>query len=113
MDVLSFTFPTTPGLEKVRTGIVLDARGAKLTVVGLVPCRCACHDLKVVVQYVVKGRGNEDLHRLNLVERMIRGSCPQRYEDASDAALELTSILIDQHLERQDRCKGAVSGEAA
>jgi len=113
IEPLSFVFPNTPGLEKVRTGIVLDARGAKLTVVGMIPCRCSCHDVKVVVQYVVKGRGNEDSHRLSLVERMIRGSCPQRYNDAATAALELTNILINNHLDRQDQCKGVVSGEAA
>jgi len=112
-EPLSFVFPTTPELDRVRTGIVLDARGAKLTVVGMIPCRCTCHDLKVVVQYVVKGRGNEDPYRLSLVERMIRGSCPQRYEDAHAAALELTTILISAHLDRHDACKGAVSGEAA
>jgi hypothetical protein len=104
-EPLSFLFPNTPGLEKVRTGIVLDARGAKLTVVGQVPCHCGGHDINVVVQYVMKGRGNEDPHRLNLVERMIRGSCPQRQQDAAGAAMELTSILVQSHLAKQDSCR--------
>ena len=104
-EPLSFVFPTTPGLEKVRTAIFLDARGAKLTIVGMVPCTCGCHDVKVVVQYVMKGRGNEDPHRLGLVERMIRGSCPQRQQDAAGAAMELTSILVQSHLAKQDLCR--------
>lgn len=109
-EPLSFTFPSSPGLDKVRTGITLDGQGAKLTIVGLVPCRCACHTQKVVIQYVVKGRGNEDPHRLDLAERMIRGSCPKRYEDAWSAAEDLTVILVNQYMERHDHCKGVVSG---
>jgi hypothetical protein len=115
MDGLSFTFPASPGLEKVRTGIVLDARGAKLTVVGLVPCRCRCHDQKVVIQYVMKGRGNEDRLKLGLVERMIRGSCPLREHDAAEAAKIMTTLLVNDHLNRSDTdtCEGVPSGEAA
>lgn len=102
---LSFTFPNTPGLDQVRTGIFLDARGAKLTTVGLVPCQCGCHDVKVVIQYVMKGRGNEDPLRLGLVERMIRGSCPKRQKDAAEAAMEMTSILIQSHLTKHTECR--------
>lgn len=105
MDPQSFLFPNTPGLDKVRTGIFLDARGAKLTVVGQVPCHCHCHDVKVVIQYVMKGRGNEDPHRLDLVERMLRGSCPRRQHDAAEAAMEMTSILIQSQLDRSSECR--------
>lgn len=104
MEPLSYLFPNIPELSRVRTGIVLDSRGAKLTVVGQVPCLCGGHDVKVVIQYVMKGRGNEDPHRLGLVERMIRGSCPQRQHDAAEAAMEMTSILIRSHLDRQSDC---------
>lgn len=109
---ISFTFPESKGLEKVRTGISLDARGAKLTVVGMVPCRCHCHDLKVVIQYVVKGKGNEDRLRLDLVERMIRGSCPLRQQDAANAAKIMTTMLVNDHLNRydKDKCKELTSG---
>lgn len=112
MSLLSFTFPDSKGLERVRTGIALDSRGAKLTVVGQVPCRCHCHDLKVVIQYVVKGRGNEDRLRLDLVERMIRGQCPLRQADAANAAKIMTTLLVNDHLNRydQDKCKENVSG---
>ena len=112
--LISFTFPDSIGLEKVRTGIFLDSRGAKLTVVGLVPCHCRCHDVKVVIQYVMKGRGNEDRLRLGLVERMIRGSCPLRQRDAEDAAMIMTTLLVNDHLNRHNDCKGVVTnGEAA
>lgn len=104
-EPLSFTFLTSPGLERLRTSILLDARGAKLTVVGQVPCRCGCHDLKVVIQYVMKGRGNEDPARLNLVERMIRGSCPLRHADAAQAAMAMTTLLINDKLSKQDECR--------
>lgn len=115
MSPQSFLFPESPGLERVRTGIILDSRGAKLTVVGQVPCRCRCHDLKVVIQYVVKGRGNEDRLRLDLVERMIRGSCPLRQQDAANAAKIMTTMLVNDHLNRydKDKCKELTSGEAA
>lgn len=114
LDTLSFTFPSSPGLEKVRTGIRLDAAGAKLTIVGLVPCRCHCHDHKVVIQYVMKGRGNEDRLKLGLVERMIRGSCPLREQDAAEAAKILTTLFINERLNRDsDTCEGVPSGEAA
>jgi hypothetical protein len=112
-DILSFVFPNSTGFEKVRTGIALDARGAKLTIVGQVPCRCRCHELKVVIQYVMKGRGNEDLLRLNLVEQMIRGSCPRYLAAATSAALQMTTLLVNDHLNKQDTCKGVTSGEAA
>lgn len=112
--LISFTFPVSLGLERVRTGIFLDARGAKLTVVGLVPCHCRCHDVKVVIQYVMKGKGNEDPLRLGLVERMIRGSNPLRQQDAEDAALIMTTLLVNDHLNRNNNCKGVVAnGEAA
>lgn len=104
-EPLSFLFPDSPSLNRVRTGVLLDGRGAKITVVGQVLCICGCHDVKLVVQYVMKGRGNEDPHRLNLVERMIRGSCPQRQADAAEAAMELSSILIQAHLEKHDSCR--------
>lgn len=112
---LSFTFPHTFGLDKVRTGIFLDARGAKLTCVGLVPCRCRCHDIKIVLQYVMKGKGNEDPQRLTLVERMIRGSNPLCRADAEDAAYHMTTLLVNDHLNRHnsDQCEGVTSGEAA
>ncbi len=105
MTPLSFTFPNTPGLEKLRTGILLDARGAKLTIVGLAPCHCRGHETKLVIQYVMKGKGNEDPRRLSLVERMIRGSCPKRQHDAAEAAMELTSILVQAHQERHSECR--------
>lgn len=106
MEPLSFLFPESSGLDRLRTSIFLDSRGAKLTTVGLVPCRCGCHDLKVVIQYVMKGRGNEDPLRLNLVERMIRGSCPLRHADAAEAALQMTTLLVNDHLNKHDKCIG-------
>lgn len=111
---LSFTFPQTFGLDKVRTGIFLDARGAKLTVVGLIPCRCRCHDVKVVIQYVMKGKGNEDPQRLTLVERMIRGSNSLSRQDAEAAAYQMTALLVNDHLNRHSAnlCEGVPSGEA-
>lgn len=108
-EITSFTFPDSPGLDQVRTGIALDARGAKLTVVGQVPCRCHCHDIKVVIQYVMKGRGNEDPLRLGLVERMIRGSCPRRLADATSAAQQMTTLLVNDHLNKQDDCRKKVA----
>lgn len=118
--LISFTFPGSVGLEKVRTGIFLDSRGAKLTVVGVVPCHCRgsqsspSHEIKVVIQYVMKGRGNEDRLRLGLVERMIRGSCPLRQQDAEEAAMIMTTLLVNDHLNRHNDCKGVVTnGEAA
>lgn len=113
-DLLSFTFPDSPGLDRLRTGITLDARGAKLTIVGMVPCRCGSHDIKTVIQYVMKGRGNEDPLRLTLVEQMIRGSCPRYLAVATDAARQMTTLLVNDHLNKQDKCKGAVTdGQAA
>jgi len=112
-DLLSFTFPMSPNLDRVRTGIVLDARGAKLTIVGQIPCRCRCHHIKVVIQYVMKGRGNEDPLRLNLVEQMIRGSCPRYLQTATAAAEQMTTLLVNDHLNKQDTCKGVTDGQAA
>lgn len=106
MEPVSFVFPDSEGLDKLRTSVTLDARGAKLTVVGLAPT--CCGPCKVVVQSVMKGRGNEDPARLSLVERMIRGSVPDRYQDAWAAALELTAILRDEYVSRNHKCKGAV-----
>jgi hypothetical protein len=104
-STVSYTFPDAPGLDGVRTGIFLDSRGAKLTVVGIVPCRCHCHDVKVVIQYVMKGRGNEDPLRLGLVERMIRGSCPRSQSDAAQAARLMTTLLVNDYLNRTDSCR--------
>lgn len=104
-DLVSYLFPDSPGLDRLRTGIKLDSRGAKLTIVGTITCRCSCHDIKLVIQYVMKGRGNEDPTRLGLVEQMIRGSCPSYRETAQNAALQMTTLLINDHLNRQDPCR--------
>lgn len=111
MEPVAFVFPNMEGLDKLRTSVLLDARGAKLTIVGI--ASSCCGPTKVVVQSVMKGRGNEDPARLSLVERMIRGSVPNRYQDAWAAAVELTTLLTSEYMSRNHKCKGAVNGEAA
>lgn len=110
---LSFTFPNNPHLDKVRTSLVLDTHGAKLTVAGSVACSCACNPHTVAIQCIVKGRGNEDVSRLALVERMIRASVPKLRKDGWSAAEDMTTLLVDQHMDRHPACKGVVNGEAA
>lgn len=101
----SFEFPQTQGLELVRTTVDLDSHGAKVSIVGKSSCVCSCHTVPLVIRFIVKGRGNEDPSRLDWVERMIRGSCPKRKADASLAALEMTTLMVDQYILSTDCCE--------
>lgn len=107
--MLNFEFPETQGLELIRTSVILDAHGAKVSVMGKTSCPCACHSVPVMIRFVVKGKGNEDPTRLDWVERMIRGSNPKSKVDAGIAALEMTTFLVDRHMQTTQCCERKVS----
>lgn len=104
---LTFEFPEVPGLELMRTSIELDTRGCKVSIVGRTSCTCACHSVPVVIRFIVKGKGNEDPARLDWVERMIRSHNPKCLEDAKLAALEMTTVMVEQY--QHDNCERKVS----
>ena len=106
---LIFEFPGTEGLEKIRTTLVLDSHGAKLSIAGKSSCACSCHEVPLALRFIVKGKGNEDPIRLDWVERMIRGSTTKGQADSRLAALEMTTLMVQAYLDTFDCCERKVS----